>query len=157
MAVCLLLVSVATATANAASIYDGTISSTYIDYASKIPIGLGDEYVFFRDGQYSYTLLVGDLLYSGGVFTLEGEGRQYTIEAVTTGSYSSTTYYTYSTSYVSSFTLNTNNRLVFSSLGDFPTLYERGVIYEEITLFIFAVGFVCYLVRSIFSYLLRNR
>lgn len=50
-AVCMLLVSGATATANAASIYDGTISTGIIDIADKVPLKFSDEYVFFRSGQ----------------------------------------------------------------------------------------------------------
>lgn len=157
MAVCLLLACCASATANAASIYDGSISSTYVDYASRVPISLGHEYVFFRDSQYGYTLVSGDLSYSNGVFTLAGEGKQYNFDAVTGSSYGSVTYYTYSTSDITNFTLNTNNRLVYSSLGDFPTLHERGIMYEEVTLFILCVGFVCYIVRSLFAFVLRFR
>ena len=79
MAVCLLLACNASATANAASIFDGSISSTYVEYASRIPIGIGDEYVFFRDSQYGYTLVSGDLVFNNGVFSLEGEGKQYNL------------------------------------------------------------------------------
>lgn len=157
VAVCLLLTCGASATANAASIYDGSISTTYVDYASKVPLSLGDEYVFFRDSQYGYTLVAGDLVYENGNFSLNGSGKQYNFDAVTTGSYGSVTYYTYTTSDISTFTLSTNNRLVYSSLGDYPTLYERGVVYEEITLLILCIGFVAYIVRSLFSFLLRNR
>lgn len=56
-AVCVLLVSGATATANAATAYDGSISSTMIDIVNKIPLNFSDEYVFFRSGQYEYTLV----------------------------------------------------------------------------------------------------
>lgn len=157
MAVCLLLACCASATANAASIYDGSISTSYVDYASHIPISLGDEYVFFRDSQYGYTLIAGDLVYSGGVFTLEGQGKQYNFDAVTSGSYGSVTYYTFTTADITNFSLRTNNRLVYSSLGDFPTLHERGVMYEDVTLLILCIGFVCYIVRSLFAFLLRDR
>lgn len=157
MAVCLLLACCASATANAASIYDGSISSSYVDYASRIPISLGDEYVFFRDSQYGYTLVTGDLVYQNGNFSLNGTGKQYNFDAVTSGSYGSVTYYTFTTTDISTFNLATNNRLVYSSLGNYPTLYERGVIYEEITLLVLCIGFVCYIVRSLFSFLLRYR
>lgn len=157
MAVCLLLACSASATANAASIFDGSISSTYVEYASHIPIGIGDEYVFFRDSQNGYTLVSGDLVFNNGVFSLQGEGKQYNFNAVTSGSYGSVTYYTFDTSDITSFNLSVNNRLVYSSLGEYPTLHERGIMYEEITLLMLCIGFVAYLVHSLFAFLLRNR
>lgn len=83
--------------------------------AAKLPLGV--DYVYYRDSQYEYCFVYGDLSYNGSSFT----GSNCT----------KITYYTYSggsqqpifsSSNVGSFSLNVGNWLVYSNLGDYPML-----------------------------------
>ena len=69
--------------AYAYDIYDsGNISNTYTEIFKDIIEGLpsNDDYVYFRSGQYTYTLLVGDFEYNNKKFT----GEEYTDYTITT-------------------------------------------------------------------------
>ena len=155
-AVCLLLVSVATATANAADIYDGTISTSLLDIADKIPLKFTDEYVFFRSGQYEYTLVASpDLIYNSGEFSFNTAGQVYVITTNSGTNYNS--YYSYSNYSTDYFSLIPSNRLVYSSLGGYPTLTERSDNYETLLFFVICVACICSFIRPVFSYILRNR
>lgn len=137
---------------------EGTLSSTYVTYFRDIISGVkpNDKYVAFRSGQYSYTLAVGDLSLSGTSISSTGTVKLYVYESTSSG-YSSN--YTYNVSEVSDFKLNVGNYIIYSNLGDFPMLEERGVIYEYTTLYIAIIIGLCMFIRSIFSftYRLRNR
>ena len=130
--------------------YEGNISSTQLTYFRDILPGTSilDNYVVFRDGQYSYQMVVGELDYSNGVFTLNEPGRIYTIN--TNSSYNS--YYTYSNTTIDSFTLNVDNSIVYSDLGEFPQLEERGQRYEILQTVLIVICCVCVIVRSIFFF-----
>ena len=87
-------------------------------------VGLGEHYVYYRPGQYQYRMYYGGLSYNG-VFS--GADIKY-VE-----------YYTYSSSgnlpewrtgTVSSFRFDPGNALVYSDLGAYPPLEERGSDYE---------------------------
>lgn len=154
--VCLLLVSGATATANAATIYSGTISSTILEIAEKIPLNFSDEYVFYRSGQYEYTLVSSpDLKYQNAVFSFNTSGKVYVI--TTNQGSGMTSYYSYETYSTDNFSLNPDDILVYSSLGDFPTLTERSVNYEAVTLFVVCVACLSAYIRPVFKFVLRNR
>ena len=145
-----LAATAAPAAAQAASVYQGTISTTYLtmfrDVVSSLPVT--DDYVLFRSGESTYTLVAGDLDYSG-TFTLNGEGKQYDITSVSGSGYSNS-YYGYSVGSITSFTLTPGNYLVYSNLGDYPTLEERGVQYEFTTLFVLSVGCLAAFIHNIF-------
>lgn len=128
--------------------YEGSISSSQITYFRDIlpSTSILDNYVVFRDGQYSYQMVVGDLSYSNGVFTLNDTGRIYTIN--TNSSYNS--YYTYSNTDIDSFTLNTNDRIVYSDLGNYPQLEERGQRYEVLQTVLISIACVSFIIRNIF-------
>ena len=64
---------------------------------------------------------------------------------------------TYSVTTDNNFTLNANNFLVYSNLGNYPTLDERSVIYEFSSLVILAVIALCALLRPLFSFVYRIR
>lgn len=131
-------------------VYEGNLSSTQLTYFRDIlpSTSILDNYVVFRDGQYSYSMVVGKLTYSNGVFTLDEPGRIYTINS--NSSYNS--YYTYDNTTLDSLTLNTSNKLVYSDLGGFPQLEERGQRYEILTTILIVICCVCFIVRNIFYY-----
>lgn len=131
--------------ASAYSIYQGNISTTQLTYFKDIANNLmpNDEYVFFRSGQYDYTMIVGDLDYSNGVFSLVSDvGKDYTITQ--SDNYNST--YEYVVSDINEFNLVYTNELIYSNLGEFPELIERGTQYETLILvaiFVIIISSVC--------------
>lgn len=83
--------------------------------AAKLPLGV--DYVYFRDSQYVYSLVYGDLSYSGSSFS--GSGCTRIDYNTYTGSSQQPTF---SVSHPSSFSLSVGNWLVYSNLGDYPML-----------------------------------
>lgn len=142
------------ARANAASVYDGNISTTYITIFRDIAtnLGIGDDYVFFRSGQYEYQMYSGKLTYSNGNFS----GSNLTIYTIDTNSSNYNNYYQYSVT-TGSLTLSPGDALIYSNLGHYPDLIERGDSLEFASMFMLFVGMCCYLLRSIFSFCLRRR
>lgn len=138
------------------SVYnEGTMSTTYITYFKDIVAGIkpNDKYVAYRSGQYSYTLAVGDLSISGTTISSVDNVILYVYEY---GSGYNTTYY-YNVSTVTDFNLNVSNYIVYSNLGNYPLLEERGVLYEYATLFVICIIGICMFIRSIFSFTYRLR
>lgn len=130
------------------TVYDGNPSNTYIQYfkdtLTKIP--LGDHYVAFRSGQYSYTMVVGDIAFNNGVFSSTDTCAVFTIES--DNSYNG--YYSYSQSDIANFQLNAGDKILYSDLGHYPDLEERGQKYEILTTILIVVVCVGYVVRCIF-------
>ena len=143
-------------TASAASVYDGNISTTYITIYRDISsnIGIDDDYVMFRSGQYDYTMFVGDLTLTGTTFRSD-KGQLYVI-STNNGNYGNGTY-VYTVSETSNFSLNAGNALVYSNLGHYPDLIERVNDYEMASVLLVCIGLCCYLLRSIFGFCLRRR
>lgn len=157
VASCVMLVAIATTYAGAVTPYDGTISSTYIDIFKQFDISINDDYVFFRSGQYEYSMLVGDIDYSNNNFNLSGNGKLYTLVYNTGTGYGSNSYYTRTVSDVSNYTVTTGGKLVYSNLGDFPILGERGDIYAFISAFLLSVIGLSAFIGGIFGFVLRYR
>ena len=141
-----------TVSASAATIYDGNISSTYTtifkDIAQK-EVQFNESYVYYRSGQYEYSLVVGKLDFSNGKFTSSEEVRIYKI---TTDQNTYNSSYEYTVSTENSFSLAVDKQLIYSNLGNFPDLIERTNYYEMATLILLFVGVLLYLLRSIFSF-----
>lgn len=137
---------------------DGNIGSTQLQYFRDIVSGLSitDNYVAARTGRYQYKLFSGDIKYSNNQFVGASSGSVITVYTIDTdtNSYGS---YTYTVTTDNNFTLNTSNFLVYSNLGDYPTLEERSVIYEFSSLVILAVIGLCMLIRPLFSFVYRFR
>lgn len=146
----LILITAICGTVSAATydVYEGNLSSTQLTYFRDI-LGnqsIMDNYVVFRDGQYTYKMVVGDIVYNNNMFTSDKECKVYSID---TGSgYNS--YYTYNTTTIDSFVLNTNSRIVYSDLAYFPQLESRGDRYEILTTIILCIAGCCYIIRNIF-------
>ena len=140
--------------ASAATVYEGTISTTYItifrDIASKLPFT--SDYVFFRSGQYEYILVAGDLEYSGSMFS-GSDLTQYIL--TTNGNYNNN--YEFGTVSLNTFNLAPGSALVYSNLGSFPDLYDRSDYTLVGIFFAIALCFCCYLIRPIFDFVMRMR
>lgn len=107
-------------------------------------LDLNSKYVAYCSGAGTYTLAVGDLVLS--------EDGRFT-GAVDLYSYSGAGYQ------VSSETLDLDpdGHLVYSNLGSYPVILERGNLYEFSMLFLLCVVAAALLIRSIFSFSYRNR
>lgn len=131
-------------------VYDGNPSNTYIQYFKDIVSGIGfnDNYVAFRSGQNDYVMVVGDLEYNNGKFTLADVGTVYTIAS--SGNYNST--YSYTVTEIDSLTLNPSNKLIYSDLGNYPQLVERGAKYEILTAVLLVTALLGLVIGRIFRY-----
>lgn len=138
--------SVSAATYNA---YDGNISSSQLTYFRDIlpAIKLGDNYVVCRTDQYQYIMITGDLDYSNGVFTLNGDGTVYQLDN-SSSNYNS--YYTYSHTNLADISLSVGSKIVYSDIGGYPQLEERGQKYEVLQTILIAIACVCFVIRCIF-------
>lgn len=144
-------------TASAASIYtDGNISSTYTTIFEDVYISPLEDYVYFRSGQYTYTLIVGDLTLNGSQFSSNYSVKNYTINTQSGSGYNNNIY-KYSVSEESRFSLDAQEYLVYSNLGNYPQLGERGDNYEIFTAFMLCIALGLYALRSVFGFSLRTR
>lgn len=134
--------------ASAATVYEGNISTTYLTYfqdiAGKLPIG--DHYVFYRSGQYEYTMIAGDLTYDGSTFTAD-EAKSYILG--TTSTYNAA--YQYSTGTVTAWSLTPGTALIYSSLGDYPDLIDPTAKYDFAIMLLIMICICLYLVNGIFK------
>ena len=130
----------------------GTSNLTIFEgVVEKVPFG--HHYVYWRDSEYRYCLAVGPLTVSGTTFSSAEPVTVYTYER----HYSSgDSYYTWSVSTDNVFSLSCGSRLVYSDIGDYPTIAGKEVSrYNAITAYC-AVGVVLFalfdrLRRSCFS------
>ena len=132
------------------SIYDsGTISSTYITYFKDTISGIGfsENYVAFRSGQNEYVLIVGKLSLSNNIITSDGVVKQYRY-------YNDGSNYNTQTRYevneLNSFSVNIGNYIIYTDLGDYPELIERGAKYEMLSVLLLCVFGICYIIKRIF-------
>ena len=89
--------------------------------AEKLPYGT--HYVYWRESQYEYCLFYSESLQlSDGLFTAPEGGTEVTY--TTAAGYQSQA--TYTTTQYDMWSLDPGYYLVYSDLGDYPTLYERG-------------------------------
>lgn len=91
----------------------------------KLP--LDHHYVYYRDGQYDYVLAHSDsLVYDGGRFLAENATL---VTYTTTSGYQSQP--TFTVSEDTDFQLDPANYLVWSDLGEYPDLINRGEVQYE--------------------------
>lgn len=138
-------------TASLNSPYDGTISTTYVDIARDCLWNLGwfDNYVFWREGQYSYVFAYGDISLSGTTFI----GDNSTILRITAPTNYSGALQVSNTE--GSFTVNASNRLVYSNLGEYPQLDSRKYIYDEV-MYLAMVAIGLHVLSSASRFVLRD-
>lgn len=123
-----------------------TYLSIFQGIAQKLPYGV--HYVYYRESQYEYCLAYSrDLSLAGSRFTAP------TVTVVTYRSISgSGTQPTYLVAQQSAFSLSAGSYLVWSDLGDYPSLYERGPEdYAKLTCVMLAAMQLFYLWRSLYS------
>lgn len=117
---------------------------------SKLPYGV--HYVYYREGQYRYCLAYAD--------SLELSGSEFTAPSATVVSYTTGSSYqgqaTWNVSTESNFTLDAENYLVWSDLGDYPELTERREgDYAQLACVMLASFGLYYLFRSLWRSICR--
>lgn len=135
---------------------DGNISSTYTTIFQDLNLSPFDDYVYFRSGQYEYTLIVGDIELNGSRFSSSEIVTNYTINTQSGTGYGNNIY-KYTVTEENGFDLNASNYLVYSNLGSYPQLTERGESYELLTAFLLCLALGLYVLRSVFWFCLRAK
>lgn len=154
LVVLLALICGLTTSAQAAThqVYDnGSLSTTYITYFKDILSGasINENYVAFRSGQYSYSMIVGDLEFNNNSFTSSGSCKEYIFS--TSGNYNSQ--YTYEVKELNNFSLDVSNQIIYSDIGEYPQLIERGAKIEFITAVLLCVlGLSAFIIRVFNGY-----
>lgn len=106
----------------------------------KVPFG--HHYVYWRDSEDRYCFAVGALSVSGTTFNSSEPVTVYTYERHYNSS--SGSYYTWSVSTDDVFSLSCGSRLVYSDIGDYPTIAGKEVSkYDAVTAYC-AVGVVLF-------------
>ena len=107
--------------------------------AEKVPFG--QHYVYWRDSEYRYCFAVGSLSVSGTTFSSAAPVTVYSYERI----YSSgNSYYTWSVSTDDAFSLSCGSRLVYSDIGNYPSIAGKEVRkYDAVTAYC-AVGVVLF-------------
>lgn len=146
----LLICCVATSVhgANYETYSNGNLSSTYVTYFKDIISGqsIMNDYVAFRSGQYTYTMAVGNLNY-GGDFSGNGKVKVYTFDTESSN-YNQNLTYTVTTD--SSFYLEPSVSVIYSNLGDYPQLIERGANIETINTILLCVALLSVVIGRVF-------
>lgn len=118
-------------------------TAIFAGVARKLPFGVN--YVYWRASRYEYCFAyAADLALSGSTF------RSDSVDIITYNTNSSYSEQpTFTISHVSNFSLSAGTYLVWSSLGDYPTLEDGRDLFAETSLFVL-VGFgVFYFVSRI--------
>lgn len=128
--------------------YEGNISTSYLTYFEDIlpKLKINEHYVFLRSGQYQYIMITGDIKYGNGSFSADSDCTVYSMS--TNNSYNS--YYSYNVTTIDSLSLNPSDVLVYSDLGNFPELENRGVKHEILQTILIIIFMLCCVIRSIF-------
>lgn len=135
-----LSLEVAALSASASDYNLGTTNLTIFEgVVEKVPFG--HHYVYWRDSEYRYCLAVGPLTVSGTTFSSAEPVTVYTYERHYT---SGDSYYTWSVSTDNVFSLSCGSRLVYSDIGDYPSIAGKEVSrYDAVTAYC-AVGVVLF-------------
>lgn len=134
----------------------GSFTSSFLNIFRDVAEGLtGESYVAWRNGDNDFAMYIGDTLTeTNGTFTGEA-GRIVSLSTVRWTDASGSSYTTYTDYYVreiDSFTLRTNNVLVYSSLDDYPALKQGGEEFEFSLLFIISIVCIAAVIIRIFSW-----
>lgn len=118
----------------------GTTNLTIFEgVVEKVPFG--QHYVYWRDSEYRYCLAVGPLTVSGTTFSSSEPVTVYSYERRYT---SGDSYYSWSVSTDNVFSLSCGSRLVYSDIGDYPSIAGKEVSrYDAVTAYC-AVGVVLF-------------
>lgn len=130
---------------------NGSLGTTYITYFKDILSGsdLKSNYVAFRSGQYSYSMIIGELQEINGTISLVGSGKEY--KFYTTSSNYNSQYY-YDVVALNNFSVNIDNNIIYSDIGDYPQLIERGAKFEILQTILISIALLCIVISRIFRH-----
>ena len=118
-------------------------SAIFAGLARKLPYGVN--YVYWREGRYTYVFAYGR--------DLELVGTTFRANSVDTVTYNTNSAYDGQATYVygseSNFSLSANNYLVWSNLGHYPTLEDGRDTCAQTTLFVLVGYGLFYLLSRI--------
>lgn len=143
--------SVSATVANSSGVYASADTGTYYTLASRVventvPV----DYLFYRSGQYEYTLLYGDIGVSGTLFSCDS--CSYVRWYRDSGNYS----YLVETG-TTSLSVDTGNFIVYASAPGFPGL-DVSTSYETFIIGLCAVSaLIIFCIDKMFNYVLRCR
>ena len=130
------------------SVYPGTVSGQPLQLArDMVNSGVSiPHYLFFRGGEYDYYLITGDLEFSNGSFTFtDADVYQFNYAHTQQNQY----YYAIYSRSESGSVSNQYSASVYSDLGSFPQLIDRGgVSLEASILLAVAVFMQCIFILS---------
>ena len=140
------------ATASAAEFtpYDGMVQESVMDTAERIAVnrGLNQDYVFFRSSAETYLIVIGDLTYDTSitgtdciVWQIVATDAGYDIGQLT----------------FPEFSLNPHGRLIYSNLGEFPSVTPLTDILLTTLAILVAILIFMYIISGIFSFTMRCR
>lgn len=116
--------------------YDGAISATIVGYFTDLLPKLGNvDYVLFRTGQYTYRMVYAD--------DMGQDGTKFYADNATYVLYDSR-YYSWTTGYEGSFSLDADLYLVYSNVGHYPllgsnTVYTLGLLLLGVVILLFTI------------------
>ena len=139
-----------TAQAATHTVYPGELPSDVITYCRDIisGIGLSDNYVVFRSGEHTFVMITGSLDFNEETktFTLSGDGHEY----IFSRSGDPDDFYTYDNGYIEDFSVSAADSVLYSDLGYYPQLMERGAKYEILTTILLSVGLLGIVIGKFF-------
>lgn len=147
----------ATSSALAYSPYTtGNVSTTYVQYFEDIvdKITPSNSYVMWRNGQNEYMLYYSQSLRLSGT-TFDDTGNGTIVRMYTSGSVNNQWQFEHFQE--SGFQLTANKVMVYSNLGNYPSLNEGNEVLIYALLFVAITFGCCVLVRPIFKFVLRSR
>lgn len=157
---CIMVIAFAIPLQASTSPYEGTISDTYKTiFADTVSdISIFDNYVFWRSGEYQYSMLAGDIVEENGSFSVTG-GDMYVLDIITLdgSGWASSSYHRFTHYMDIDYTLTSDSFLVYSDIKGYPKLEEREITYEFITAFLVLCTIIGTLVWRIFKFVLRTR
>lgn len=155
VALCIFSIFLLSLPCSAATVYQGTISSTYLNYFKDMCVNIkfDDDYVLYRSSENEYTMVVGDLNYENKVFS-GSNCVSYTIKNNSSG-YTST-HHSFIKSTSNSFSLSVDDYLVYSNLGGYPDIITEEGYYAKVTLIVVCVIGLCMFIGRIFAFVLRK-
>lgn len=132
-----------TAFAGSHLIYEGgKLSSSDKEIFKDILSGVSfsDNYCAFRNGQSKVTMVVGDIEFIDGQFVMVGErGKEYIIGTNT-----------FEVKDIYWFELEPKTAIVYSDVGGYPELVERGDKYEMLQTLLIIITLLCVVISRIF-------
>lgn len=120
------------------SVYDGSISTSVLQYFRDSGVPYGNQYVFFRSGQYTYRLVYAkDMTYENGTYySLDAQYLAY-----------DTRNYTMWSGAEGEFTLRPGDMMVYSSFPGSPSLRDSR---QDAILFVLVMMFLLSILRAFF-------